>query len=164
VKAKNPQGELFRSLVLSAGEEARRRGDRRIGTEHLLLGLLSDEDSPAATALGVSLDDVRTRADELDVLALSAIGVGVESLTSASPVKPGRRLPPLTSGARTVIKQALDSAKPRRRGRLSSAHFLLAVLALRAPDPAAVLLDEIGVDRAVVGERFGRSGEGGKVA
>jgi ATP-dependent Clp protease ATP-binding subunit ClpA len=164
VKAKNPQGELFRSLLLSAREEAGRRGDRRIGTEHLLLGLLRDEDSPAAAALGVSLDDVRARADELDVLALSAIGVEVESLAPVEPVKPGRRLPPLTSGARTVIKQALDSAKPRRRGRLSSAHFLLALLALRAPDPAAVLLDEIGVDRAAVAERLGSSEEGGRVA
>jgi ATP-dependent Clp protease ATP-binding subunit ClpA len=157
--AKNPRAEIFRSLLLSAGQEARRRGDRRIGTEHLLLGLLHDE-GPAAVALGASLEDVRAEADALDVVALSAVGVEVESLVPVSSVKSARRLPPLTSGARAVLKRALDTAKPRRRGRLSSAHFLLALLALRAPDPAAALLDAIGVDRAALISRLSSSGEG----
>jgi Homeodomain-like domain len=102
-------------------------------------------------ALGVSRQSVHVK-------------YGKESLTPASPVRPGRRFPPLTSGARAVIKRALGLGKPRRRGRLSSAHFLLALLALRAPDPAAALLDETGVDRAVVGERLGSPGGRGKVA
>ena len=151
---KNAQAELFRSVLLAAGEEARRRGDRRIGTEHLLLGLLRDHGSPAAAAVGFSLDDVRTRADRLDVVALSAIGVEVESLAPISSVRPARRFPPLTSGARAVLKRAVDSPKPRRGGNLSSTHFLLALLALRAPDPAAALLDELGVDRASLAQRL----------
>jgi len=157
---KNPQAEIFRSLLFSAGEEARRRGDRRIGTEHLLLGLLHSEGSPAAVALGASLGDVRAEADALDVVALSAVGVEVESLVPVLSVKSARRLPPLTSGARAVLKGALDTAKPRRRGHLSSTHFLLALLALRAPDPAAALLDAIGVDRAALIMRLSSPGEG----
>lgn len=161
---KNPQAEIFRSVLLSAGEEARRRGDRRIGTEHLLLALLHDEGSPAALALSAPLDDVRAQADALDLVALSAIGIEVDSLPPASPasaVASGRRLPPLTSGARAVLKRVLDTAKPRRGGHLSSTHFLLALLALRAPDPAAALLDAVGVDRAALTAALSGSGEGG---
>jgi ATP-dependent Clp protease ATP-binding subunit ClpA len=156
----NPQAGIFRSLLLSAGEEARRRGDRRIGTEHLLLALLHDEGSPAALALGAPLAEVRAKADALDLVALSAIGIEVDSLTPVSPVTSGRRLPPLTSGARAVLKRALDSAKPRRRGHLSSTHFLLALLALRAPDPAAALLDAVGVDRVALTAALSGPGDG----
>src|SRR5262252_4543578 len=44
-------------LMTSAAEEASRRGDRRLGTDHPLLGILHAEDSPAAKAPGVSLAD-----------------------------------------------------------------------------------------------------------
>ena len=46
-------------VVLDAAEEARRRGDRRIGSDHLLLALLKDEDSVTARALGVDLPTAR---------------------------------------------------------------------------------------------------------
>ena len=42
-----------RSVLTWAAGEARRRGDRRIGTVHILLGLLHDADSDAAKVLGV---------------------------------------------------------------------------------------------------------------
>jgi len=151
---------MFRSLLFSAGDEARRRGDRRIGTEHLLLGILHDEASPAATALGTTLDAARATADTLDLVALSAVGVELESLLPVSSAKSSRRLPPLTSGARAALKRGLDTAKPRQRGQISSTNFLLALLALRAPDPAAALLDAIGVDRAALLTRLNGSGEG----
>ena len=60
-------GETMRSVLTSAAEEARRRGDRRVGTEHLLLGLLHEPDSKAARALGVSLEDARLASDALDL-------------------------------------------------------------------------------------------------
>jgi len=45
------------AMYLQAGEEARRRGDRRTGTDHLLLALL---DNPSIEAvLGVSLQQAR---------------------------------------------------------------------------------------------------------
>ena len=152
--SRNPSADVFRSFLLSAGAEARRRGDRRIGTEHLLLGLLYDASSPAAVALGVSLADLRRAAEALDVAALAAVGVEVESPASATRVTPSRHLPPLTSGARAVIKRGADAARPRRHGSLSATHFLLALLELPAPDPAAALLDAAGVDRVAVRRRL----------
>ena len=58
--------ELFsdaaRRLVVLAEEEARRLGHGHIGTEHLLLGIMADEESEAARALvaaGATLDASR---------------------------------------------------------------------------------------------------------
>jgi ATP-dependent Clp protease ATP-binding subunit ClpA len=150
-----------RKLVMtSATEEARRRGDRRLGTDHLLLGLLHDADSPAAKALGVSLADARAAVDRLDAAALAAVGVQAETLGAGPSAPFGRRLPPLTSGAREVFKRALDEARPARTGRIDTAHFLLALLSLRRPDPAAELLDALGVDRAAVRQRLAGPAEG----
>ena len=150
-----------RKLVLtSATEEARRRGDRRLGTDHLLLGILHDEDSRAAQALGVSLADARAASDALDLAALAAVGIEIETLGEGPPVLFGRRLPPLTSGARAVFKRAIDQARPFKSGRIGTTHFLLALLSLQRPDPAAELLDALRVDRAAVRKRLGGPAEG----
>jgi len=145
-----------RKLVLtSATQEASRRGDRRLGTDHLLLGLLNDEDSPAAHALGVSLADARSASDALDRAALAAVGVQVNALGEGPPAPFGRRFPPLTSGARAVFKCAIDEARPFKSGRLDTSHFLLALLSRQRPDPAAELLAALGVDPAAVRKRLG---------
>jgi ATP-dependent Clp protease ATP-binding subunit ClpA len=150
-----------RKLVLaSATEEARRRGDRRLGTDHLLLGLLHDEDCRAAKALGVSLAGARAAAEALDVAALAAVGVEIDAVGQGSPVSFGRQLPPLTSGARAVFKRAIDEARPFKSGRIDTTHFLLALLALQRPDPAAELLDALAVDRQAVRGRLGGPAEG----
>ena len=150
-----------RKLVLtSATEEARRRGDRRLGTDHLLLGLLHDEDSRAAKALGVSLAGARAASEALDVAALAAVGIEIETLGEGPPASFGRRLPPLTSGARAVFKRAIDQARPFNSGRIDTTHFLLALLSLPRPDPAAALLDALRVDPAAVRKRLGGPAEG----
>ncbi|MGD0595104.1 MAG: Clp protease N-terminal domain-containing protein [Acidimicrobiales bacterium] len=67
---------------------------------------------------------------------------------------------PLTSGARGVLKRAIDEASPLKSGRIESGHFLLALLALERPDPAAELLHALGVDPAVVRDRLAESSQG----
>jgi ATP-dependent Clp protease ATP-binding subunit ClpA len=141
-------------LLASATEEARRRGDRRLGTDHLLLGLLHDERSAVAKALGVSLAEARAAQEALDKQALATVGVEVETLGETPPSCFGRRLPPLTSGARAVIKGAVDEARPLKTGSIDTAHFLVALLSRQRPDPAAELLGALGVDRAVVRGRL----------
>ena len=49
------------AIYLQASEEARRRGDRRTGTDHLLLALL--EDPSIEAVLGVSLQQARQALD-----------------------------------------------------------------------------------------------------
>ena len=148
--------EDARKLVLvAAAEEARRRGDRRLGTDHLLLGMLHDPDAEAARALGLDLDSARAAEDALDRAALAAVGVDAGGLDPMRVVGTGfHRLPPLTSGARAVFKRAIDQARPGGSGRIETRHFLLALLTCERPDPAAELLHELGVDPAVVRERM----------
>jgi len=63
-----------RTSFIHAREEARRRGDRRVGTEHLVLALLRD--SNLAQALGCDLQFARETLDAMDRDALlDALGV-----------------------------------------------------------------------------------------
>lgn len=152
--------EDARKLVLgSAAEEARRRGDRRLGTDHLLLGLLHDPDCAAARALQVDLTCARNALDALDRGALAALGIDVDGLDLLPSSYEARRLPPLTSGARAVLKRALAEARPAKSGRIETLHFLLALLACRRPDPAAELLAALGVDADDVRARLAPSQE-----
>ncbi len=150
-----------RKMVLTfAAEEASRRGDRRLGTDHLLLGLLRDADSPAAQALGVTLAAARAATEALDLAALAAVGVEVAAVGEPPRVAPGRRVPPLTSGARAVLKRALEEARGVKSGRIETRHFLLALLSLGRPDPAAEILLALGVDPVAVRSRLAESSRG----
>jgi ATP-dependent Clp protease ATP-binding subunit ClpA len=144
-----------RKIVLtSAAEEARRRGDRRLGTDHLLLGLLHDQDSPVAAALGIDLGSARTALDALDRAALSAVGVNVDHLAQLPRPVHARRLLPLTSGARAVIKRTVEETHRTKSRRIETRQFLLALLERERPDPAAELLQALKVDRSQVRSRL----------
>jgi hypothetical protein len=142
--AKSP----FAVVVTAALEESRRRGDRRLGTEHLLLGLLHDPDS--ARALGKNVEEARAALDRLDRAALAALGIEVEGLRPPEvPVKRGRLTPgALTSNARAVVNEAIRG-KPRE-----PAELLRALLKVTPPDPAADLLAELDVDAGAVLRRL----------
>ena len=89
------------AIYLRASEEARRRGDRRTGTDHLLLGLL--EDPSIEVVLGVSLQQARQALESLDHQALSALGLG-----------PGTDAPPLPMRAVPKKPTIRDIAKKDR--------------------------------------------------
>lgn len=133
----------------AAVAEARRRGDRRIGTEHLLLGLLHE--SVGAAALGVSLEAASGALETLDREALAAVGleVGGLRLTGRSPV--GRRQP-LTSGARAVLLRSVTAG--RRHRRPTAKDMVLALVECERPDPAAEVLARLGVDVGAVRARL----------
>src|SRR5450756_2537248 len=60
--------EKARRVVVYAQEEARMLNQNYIGTEHLLLGLIREQDGIAAKALeslNISLEDVRSQVEEL---------------------------------------------------------------------------------------------------
>ena len=150
------------AIYLRAGEEARRRGDRRTGTDHVLLALL--EDPPIEAVLGVSLQQARQALDSLDQEALGALGLG--SGTDAPPL-PMRTVPKkptirdiakkdrlrMTPAAKKVLEEA---SKPNRRRLYVTAQQVLAqILTLQPPDPAAVLLDALGVNTPEVRHRLG---------
>jgi hypothetical protein len=58
----------------------------------------------------------------------------------------------MTPAAKRVLEEA---SKPnRRRLYLTAQQVLAQILTLQPPDPAAVLLDALGVDRAAVRQRL----------
>jgi len=151
--AKDPRAVVLRSAL----QEVRRRGDRRIGTEHLFLGLLHDPKSVPVRALGVDLEAARAALDALDRAALASVGIDVGGLRPSSLV-PSRKRAPLTSAARSVLQRSIGeatSAKTRRH--VTAEHMLLALLACEQPDPAAELMAKLGVDRSAVRNRIGKS-------
>ena len=116
-----PEVHHIWAIYLRASEEARRRGDRRTGTDHLLLALL--EDPSIEAVLGVSLQQARQAHESLDHEALGALGLG--SGTDAPPL-PMRAVPKkprlrdvakkdrlrMTPAAKKVLEEAV---KPNRR-------------------------------------------------
>jgi len=94
-----------RTAVTCALEEARLRPDRRIGTEHLLLGTLHEPGSAAVRALGTDLKTARTALDVLDESALAAIGIDVHGVERPA-IPASRKRTPFTSAARSVTARA----------------------------------------------------------
>ena len=146
----------FAEVVNAALDEARLRGDRRMGTEHLLLGLLRAPTSEPARALGVDVLTARAGLDELELAALRSIGIDGDLVRGLAELP--RRHPPLTvaaltSGARTVVRLAVDATTARTRPD-APRHLLLALLDRDRPDPVAALFAQLGIDRAAVRARL----------
>jgi ATP-dependent Clp protease ATP-binding subunit ClpA len=144
--------QAARAAVEDARYEARRRGDRRIGTEHLLLALLQDEG--LAGIVGVDAHTAQQAADQLDRDALAAIGVTLGDFRPTADRAGTRSVPRMTPGAKTVLQQALRNATAEKARAITSRHMLLALLDRRQPDPAAALLVALAVDEPVLRARL----------
>jgi hypothetical protein len=148
-------------VYLRASEEARRRGDRRTGTDHILLALLADP--PAEAVLGVSLQQARRALESLDHEALGALGLGAGADAPALPMRAVPTKPKfrdvakkdrfrMTPAAKKVLEEA--SKANRRRLYVTAPQVLAQILTLQPPDPAAVLLGALGADAPGVRRRL----------
>ena len=149
------------AIYLRASEEARRRGDRRYGTDHILLSLF--EDPSIEGVLGVSLQQARQALDSLDQEALGALGLGPGIDAPALPMRAVPKKPRLrdiakknrlrmTPAAKKVLE---DASKPnRRRIYVTGQQVLAQILTLKPPDPAALLLEALGVNTSEVRRRL----------
>jgi Clp amino terminal domain, pathogenicity island component len=156
-----PEAHHAWAVYLRASEEARRRGDRRTGTDHLLLALL--EDPSAEAALGVSLQQARQALEVLDHEALGALGLGPGTDAPALPMRAVPKKPRIRDVAKKdrfrmtpAAKKVLEgAARPNRRKIYVTAQQVLAqILTLQPPDPAAVLLGALGVNTPEVRRRL----------
>jgi ATP-dependent Clp protease ATP-binding subunit ClpC len=124
--------EAGRRVVESAEHEARTLRHTRIGTEHLLLGVLSEPDSAGARALaklGVTLGAARAQ-------VMRIVGL---------PERPSPPTLPVTPPARDALAGALREAIELGRTTVAPEHVLLALL--RERDSVAVrVLRDAGVD------------------
>jgi ATP-dependent Clp protease ATP-binding subunit ClpC len=104
--------ERARQVVVLAQDEARALGHNYIGTEHLLLGLVREEEGLAARVLdsfGVTLEEVRTQ---------------VERICGRGEVVPTGQIP-FTPRAKKTLELSLREALSMRHNYIGTEHLLL---------------------------------------
>jgi ATP-dependent Clp protease ATP-binding subunit ClpC len=121
--------ERARQVVVLAQEEARDLRHNYVGTEHLLLGLLREEEGVGAHVLdelGVSLDDVRAQVAEI-------IGRGDVVTTGQIPFTPR---------AKKVLELSLREALTLGHNYIGTEHVLLGIARENDGVAARILLDK----------------------
>ena len=153
---KLPQTPRAKKVIEYAIEEARNLNHNYVGTEHLLLGLLREQDGVAAQVLmnlGIKLEEVREE-------VLNLLGAGVENEDAAggggvgqeSGRKGGKsRTPALDSFGRDLTEMARSGKLDPVIGRENEIERLLVVLCRRYKNNP-VLLGEAGVGKTAIVE------------
>src|ERR687892_324500 len=124
--------ERARKVVVLAQEEARHFNHNYIGTEHLLLGLLREDEGVAARALSslnVTLDEVREQVE-------SIVGYGEEGTGAQAPFTPR---------SKKVLELALREALQLGHNYIGTEHILLG-LVRESEGVAARVLSNLDVD------------------
>jgi hypothetical protein len=121
--------ERARRVVFFAQEVAARLGENHVGTEHLLLGLVREDDSVAARLL-----------DSMGA-SLGAIRAGVEKQATRGPGHQGQDME-LTPRSKRVIDLAYEEARALNNNYIGTEHLLLGLTAEGAGIAARVLLGQ----------------------
>jgi ATP-dependent Clp protease ATP-binding subunit ClpC len=154
---KLPQTPRAKKVIEFAIEEARNLNHNYVGTEHLLLGLLREQDGVAAQVLmnlGIKLEEVREE-------VLNLLGAGVEN--EEPPPTPGvsnpeisrkggrSKTPALDSFGRDLTEMAKQGKLDPVIGRENEIERVLVVLCRRYKNNP-VLLGEAGVGKTAIVE------------
>jgi ATP-dependent Clp protease ATP-binding subunit ClpC len=129
--------EIARQVVVLAQDEARALGHNYIGTEHILLGLLREEEGLAARvleSLDVTVEEVRAQVKRL-------VGEGGEEIVTGQI--------PFTPRAKKVLELALREALSLKHSYIGPEHILLGVVRENDGVAARILLD-LGADAETV--------------
>jgi ATP-dependent Clp protease ATP-binding subunit ClpC len=156
---KLPQTPRAKKVLEYAIEEARNLNHNYVGTEHLLLGLLREQDGVAAQVLmnlGVKLEEVREE-------VLNLLGAGVEAnetedmddeqgeQQAAAPRRGKSKTPALDSFGRDLTELAKNGELDPVIGRSEEIERLVQVLCRRTKNNP-VLLGEAGVGKTAIVE------------
>src|SRR5213593_3645496 len=120
--------ERARQVVVLAQDEARTLNHNYIGTEHVLLGLLRQEEGVGARVLetlGVTLEDVRAQVARI-------VGEGEEVASGQIPFTPR---------AKKVLELALKEALSLGHNYIGTEHILLGLVRENEGVAARILLD-----------------------
>lgn len=124
--------ERARRVIFFAQEEAGRLGENFVTTEHLLLGLVRENDSVAARILdrmGVSLNRIRSEVERQVTRGDGRLGQDMQ----------------LTPRAKRVIDLAYDEARQLNNNYIGTEHLLLGLIR-EGEGLAARVLAKLGVD------------------
>ncbi len=127
-------------VILLAQEESRRLGQNFVGSEQILIGLIAEDTSLAASVL-----------KEFN-LTTSAIGKEVERIIGRDSGFVGTEIP-FTPKAKQVLEQSVQEAYQLEQNYIAPEHLLLALTQDTTGVPAKVLKN-LGVDLAQVQEKL----------
>jgi ATP-dependent Clp protease ATP-binding subunit ClpA len=155
-----------RQAFLDARNEARRAGQDRVGSEHVLLGLLA-EPGAAADALadaGLDLESLRAWVPRgsheapagLDAEGLATLGIDLDAVRRATDAAfgrgaldrvavPGQGRLPIGDDAKAGLAHAVRQAQQLGQRQISSGHMLLGLIDQRR-NAALMLLTQAGID------------------
>ncbi|HUW83982.1 MAG TPA: ATP-dependent Clp protease ATP-binding subunit [Phycisphaerae bacterium] len=150
---KLPQTPRAKKVIEYAIEEARNLNHNYVGTEHLLLGLLREQEGVAAQVLmnlGLKLEEVRE-----EVLNLLGAGVEEEGAPPGGLPDPGKKTksktPALDSFGRDLTELARENKLDPVIGRQNEIERVIQVLCRRQKNNP-VLLGEAGVGKTAIVE------------
>jgi ribosomal protein S18 acetylase RimI-like enzyme len=136
-------GDAARRTVVLAQEQARLLRHDYIGTEHLLLGLL-DEDNAAARIL----EEMQVRPGEVRQRVVEVVGKGR---------KRARGHIPFTSRAKRSLELAAERSRSVDDGQVGPEHLLHGMLA-QTDGVGVAILESLGVDLVLLRQRLSATG------
>ena len=122
--------ERGQRALIAAQTEAAQLGRTYVGTEHLLLGVLTDPGAAAGVLRGVTLDGARNE-------IIGILGRGTDSIEGKQMV--------YTPRTKKVIEQSVREARDLKQNYVSVEHILLALMREREGVAAHVLI-KMGLD------------------
>lgn len=156
-----------KQALAGAREEARRAGQDRICSEHLLLGLLAEPGiaADALAAAGLSLTELRARVPHgsyagsggsLDADALASLGIDLDTVRRATDAAfgrgaldrvrvPGRKRLPMADDTKQTLVGAVRHAQQHGQRQITSGDLLVGILD-QPRNGALTLLDAAGTD------------------
>jgi ATP-dependent Clp protease ATP-binding subunit ClpC len=149
---KLPQTPRAKKVIEYAIEEARNLNHNYVGTEHLLLGLLREQDGVAAQVLmnlGLKLEEVRE--EVLNLLGAGAESEEASSMPSVEARKGKSKTPALDSFGRDLTELARQSKLDPVIGRQNEIERVIQILCRRQKNNP-VLLGEAGVGKTAIVE------------
>jgi ATP-dependent Clp protease ATP-binding subunit ClpC len=138
--------ERARQAIVLAQEEARALKHTYIGTEHILLGLLSEGEGEAALVL----ESISVTYEEARDAVLRIAGLGDEG---------GMKQLPFTPRAKRILELALREALALGHNYIGTEHLLLAIVRENEGVAAKILLDMEATPDKVRNEVIRRSAE-----
>ncbi|WP_155287485.1 ATP-dependent Clp protease ATP-binding subunit [Lacticaseibacillus zhaodongensis] len=155
-----PYSPKGKEVLAGAGDEAKRFGAAKIGTEHILLSLLTDEDSIASRILASSFS---LNAKKLRKLVLKRMGVSESTSKAKAPRSNANApTPTLDDLARDLTQLAREDRIDPVVGRDAEVRRLIQILARRTKNNP-VLIGEPGVGKTAIAEGFAERIVQGKV-